>query len=118
MDERVDVLSLIAERKIQEAVREGRFDNLPGAGQPLPPDDLANLPDDLRLAWRILRGAGFKTEGPAEGGTPPASSLFSEAPEEGETVRKMTRLKLRLDPGRSNEIMDSPYLEKILRKTR
>ena len=52
-------LELIAEAKIAEAVRAGAFDNLPGAGRPLDLDDDRLIPEESRLAYRILRNAGF-----------------------------------------------------------
>jgi hypothetical protein len=49
----------IAERRILEAIREGAFDNLPGAGQPLKLEDDSNVPEDLRVAYKILKNAGY-----------------------------------------------------------
>jgi hypothetical protein len=53
------MFDLVAERKIAEAVSRGELDNLPGAGRPLELDDDALIPEDLRLAYRILKNAGF-----------------------------------------------------------
>jgi DnaJ homologue, subfamily C, member 28, conserved domain len=49
----------IAERKIREAIERGEFADLPGAGRPLEFDDDPLVPEDLRLAHRILKNAGF-----------------------------------------------------------
>ncbi len=49
----------IAERRILEAMREGAFDNLPGAGQPLKLEDDSRVPEDLRIAYKILKNAGY-----------------------------------------------------------
>lgn len=49
----------IIEAKIAEAQRAGAFDNLPGRGKPLDLDDDRLIPEDLRMAYRILRNAGF-----------------------------------------------------------
>ena len=49
----------IAERRIVEAIREGAFDNLPGAGKPLKLEDDSHLPEDLRIVYKILKNAGF-----------------------------------------------------------
>jgi len=49
----------IAERRIIEAMREGAFDNLPGAGQPLRLEDDSHVPEDLRIAYKILKNAGY-----------------------------------------------------------
>ncbi|MBI1396578.1 MAG: DUF1992 domain-containing protein [Betaproteobacteria bacterium] len=50
---------VIAERRIQEAVDRGELDDLPGAGRPLALEDDPLVPEDLRMAYRILRNAGF-----------------------------------------------------------
>ena len=49
----------IAERRIVEAIREGAFDDLPGAGKPLKLEDDSHLPEDLRIVYKILKNAGF-----------------------------------------------------------
>jgi hypothetical protein len=48
---------IIAERKIQEAIRNGELDNLPGKGKPLQLDDDSGIPEELRLAYKILKNA-------------------------------------------------------------
>jgi hypothetical protein len=48
---------IIAERKIQEAQQKGEFDNLPGKGKPLQLDDDSQVPEELRLAYKILKNA-------------------------------------------------------------
>ena len=53
------MFDLIAERKIAEAIARGELDNLPGAGRPLNLDDDALIPAELRLAYRILKNAGY-----------------------------------------------------------
>lgn len=70
------MFDLIAERKIAEAMERGDFDDLPGAGRPLDLSDDALIPEDLRMAYRILKNAGL---------VPPA-------------VRKLTLLKARVEP--------------------
>jgi hypothetical protein len=49
----------LAEKHIREAQEQGVFDNLPGAGAPLPLDDDAMVPEELRAAYRILKNSGF-----------------------------------------------------------
>ena len=49
----------IAERRIIEAIREGAFVGLPGEGQPLKLEDDSHIPEDLRIAYKILKNAGF-----------------------------------------------------------
>jgi hypothetical protein len=53
----VDIFKKIAEDRIQEAQREGLFDNLPGKGKPLKWDDDGAIPEDLRLTFKILKNS-------------------------------------------------------------
>lgn len=52
-------LDALAEARIEEAMRGGAFDDLPGAGRPLPVDDDLLVPEELRAAYRVLKNAGF-----------------------------------------------------------
>lgn len=52
----------IVEDLIKAAQRDGKFDNLPGAGKPLPPDEFAHYPEDIRMAMRILKNSGHDAE--------------------------------------------------------
>jgi len=47
----------IAEKKIREAIDNGEFDDLPGKGKPLQLEDDRHLPQDIRLAHKILKNA-------------------------------------------------------------
>ncbi len=67
----------LVEEKIQEAMARGDFDNLPGAGKPLDLDSYFAAPEDLRMAWSVLRSAGYM-------------------PEEVELLREIAALKARL----------------------
>jgi DnaJ-like protein len=49
--------SRVAERRINEAMSRGEFENLPGAGKPLDLEDYFNTPEDLRMAFSILKNA-------------------------------------------------------------
>lgn len=48
-----------AERHILDAQKKGEFDNLAGAGSPLILDDDSAIPKELRLAYRVLKNAGY-----------------------------------------------------------
>lgn len=50
---------LLVEQRIAEAVARGEFDNLPGAGKPLEFDDDPLVPEDERLAVRIMKNSSF-----------------------------------------------------------
>jgi hypothetical protein len=48
----------IIEERILQAQRRGDFDNLPGSGKPLEIEDNRHIPEDLKLAYKILKNAG------------------------------------------------------------
>lgn len=50
---------LIAEQRIAEAIERGELSNLPGEGKPLQLEDDTLVPQELRLAYRVLKNAGF-----------------------------------------------------------
>lgn len=47
----------IIEARIKKAQDEGAFENLPGAGQPLDLEDDRHIPEDLRMAYKVLKNA-------------------------------------------------------------
>lgn len=55
----MEAFDFIAEQRIREAIQRGEFDHLPGAGKPLVLDDDSLVPEELRMAYRILKNAGF-----------------------------------------------------------
>ena len=50
------------EKKIREAIARGEFDNLPGAGKPIDLDAYFNTPEDLRMAFSMLKSNDFVPE--------------------------------------------------------
>jgi hypothetical protein len=49
--------SNIVEDRIREAMAQGQFENLPGAGQPLNLEEYFRTPEDVRMAYSILASA-------------------------------------------------------------
>lgn len=47
----------IVEERIRKAQLKGEFDNLPGSGKPLELGDDHHIPQELRLAYKILKNA-------------------------------------------------------------
>ncbi len=62
----MDIWSVVAERKIKEAMEEGTFDRLDGEYQPLPEDDSPFQDPGQRLAHRLMKNAGITPEWIAE----------------------------------------------------
>jgi len=52
----------LADKIIREAMREGRFDHLPGAGQPIDLEDYFTTPEDRRMAYGLLKSANLVPE--------------------------------------------------------
>jgi hypothetical protein len=47
----------LAEERIREAMDRGEFNDLPGRGEPLELENDSHLPEDLRIAYKILKNA-------------------------------------------------------------
>lgn len=47
----------LVEERIREGQRRGLFDELDGRGRPLDLDDNHNVPEDLRIAYKMLKNA-------------------------------------------------------------
>ena len=52
----------IIEEKIRRAYDDGEFENLPGFGKPLILEDFSGIPEELRMAYRLLKNAGYSEE--------------------------------------------------------
>ena len=55
----LNAIQLIAERKISEAIREGKLETDSWKGKPLPKEDDRLIPPDLRMAYKILKNSGY-----------------------------------------------------------
>ncbi len=51
-------IAAVAEQRIRQAQEEGQFDNLAGRGRPLVLEDDSMIPEDLRMAYKILKNSG------------------------------------------------------------
>lgn len=49
----------IVEQHLQQAIRKGELDHLPGMGQPLKLEDDSDIPEESRMAYRVLKNAGY-----------------------------------------------------------
>jgi hypothetical protein len=116
------LLDHITETRIQEAIQQGEFHNLPGEGKPLPLHDDSAILEELRVAYRILKNAGF---------LPPELQLRKEAREaeqllqqlpESERSRARARLELlqlRLAASRRqpiNLLLEDRYRQRLLER--
>ncbi|SDK35315.1 DnaJ family domain-containing protein [Sediminibacillus albus] len=58
----MDFASRMAEEKIQEAIRKGDLDNLPGRGKRLHLEDLSAIPEDMRTSYLLMKNSGYLPE--------------------------------------------------------
>ncbi|MGG7621853.1 DUF1992 domain-containing protein [Bacillus coreaensis] len=58
----MDFSRTMSEERIRKAIENGDFDHLPGYGKPLKLDDLSAIPEELRMAYTVLKNAGYSPE--------------------------------------------------------
>jgi hypothetical protein len=58
----MDMFHIISEDRIKKAYKDGEFDNLPGLGKPLQLEDMSGIPEELRMAYKLLKNAGYTQE--------------------------------------------------------
>ncbi|MEJ2645588.1 MAG: DUF1992 domain-containing protein [Gammaproteobacteria bacterium] len=116
----MDLLDELAERRILESLARGELDDLPGAGRPLDLDDDTLVPPELRVAYRILKNAGYL---PPEVGVRREIRAvdellaIAEAPDvRAEAERRLQMLLRRLDmmrPGRRHPAVEREYHQRL-----
>jgi hypothetical protein len=113
-------LDALAERRIAEAIAAGDFDHLPGEGKPLDLDDDALVPEELRVAHRILKNAGFlPPEVEARREVTELTELLRHATDEPSKRRAVARLALlgaKLEAEGRALTTDSGYDERIVER--
>jgi len=109
----------IAERRIREAQERGEFDDLPGMGLPMTLEDDTFVPEDLRVAYRLLKNAGFvPPELAAHGEIRELEQLLQAAETDGERRGLLSRLNFLLTRTaagrrRAHLQVDADYFERI-----
>jgi hypothetical protein len=84
----MSALALLAESKIRAAMSRGEFDRLPGRGEPLALDDMARVPAELRMGFRLLRNSGcLPPELEARAEAARLGALIASTGEPGERAR-------------------------------
>ena len=113
----------MVEQRIMEARQKGELDNLPGEGKPLNLEDMA-LPETLRMAYRVLKNAGFlppevKLRKEIENVESLLMALPSQAPERQALHNKLNflinRLEISRGPGRKCHI-PGRYEHQVIKK--
>jgi len=118
----LSIIQTIAERKIQQAMAEGTLADLSHwKNKPLPPDDMANVPADLRMGYRLLKNAGYLPEELAlHKEITRLEQLLETCADEKEKVRQLKKIgclrtKLECRMGRPMELgEDGPYYNRVV----
>ncbi len=116
-------LERIAEERIREAIQRGEFDNLPGSGKPLKLEDDRHIPDDLRLAYKVLKNADcLPPELELKKEIRTAEELLGLLKDEGEKyrqIKKVNYLIMKLNMMRKGSVQweeRQRYYEKVVEK--
>ena len=111
----------IIEQRIQNAQKEGAFDGLQGTGKPLDLTHDANVPEDLRLAYKMLKNADFVPEEiELKKKIRQTEDLLDGMPETSEkyrTLKKLNFLIMKLNTIRDGAVefdMPQHYSDKLL----
>lgn len=114
----------IAERHIEEAQRRGDFDNLPGQGRRIVFEDDSMIPQDLRMAYKILKNAGYvPQELLDEKEIVTATELLAAATDEQERYRQMQKLNylvMKVNARRRRPVRlekEQAYYQRIVERT-
>lgn len=118
------IIQTIAERKIQQAISEGTLADLSHwKNKPLPPDDMADVPEDLRMAYRLLKNAGYVPEEiTLQKEITRIEQLLATCTDEKEKVRQLRKiscLKTKLEGRMGRAIQlgeDGPYYNQVVDK--
>jgi hypothetical protein len=90
-------LEEVIEIRIKEAQERGEFDNLPGQGEPLHMEDDSRIPEDLRLAHKILRNANcLPPEIELKKEIRQMEDMLEHIPDEREKYRQVKRINYKI----------------------
>ncbi len=116
-------LERIAEERIREALQRGEFEHLPGLGKPLNLEDDRHIPDDLRLAYKVLKNSHcLPPELELKKEITSAEELLGTLTDEGEKyrqIKKINYLIMKLNTMRKGSVQweeQQRYYEKIIEK--
>jgi hypothetical protein len=119
----MDAFKKIAERKIQEAIRNGEFDNLLNRGRPIDLDEDCLVPPELRMAYRVLKNSEcIPPELEIRNEIISLRSMINSLDDDKERMKKIRELNFKLL--KLNELRKKPldiedfpeYQDKIYRK--
>lgn len=113
----------IAERRITQAIKDGTLQTDSWKNKPLPLDDDSFVPDDLKMAYKILKNSGYvPPEIETRKDIQKLEDLISQTEDEHQRVKQMKKLSvllMKLDNQRSRPASidtDEEYYRRIVEK--
>ncbi len=113
----------IAERRIAQAIEDGTLRTDSWKNKPLPLDDDSFVPDDLKMAYKILKNSGFlPPEVETRKEIQKLEDLISQTEDEHQRLRQMKKLNvllMKIDNQRSRPSSiehDQDYYRRIVEK--
>jgi hypothetical protein len=87
----------IIEKRIKDAQKRGEFDDLPGSGKPLSIEDDSHVPEDLRLAYKVLKNADcLPPELELKREIRQMEDMLEKIPDEKEKYRQIKRINYKI----------------------
>lgn len=119
----MDCLSRIAEQKITQAMQEKDFVSPKWKNKPLPLDEDRFVPDDLKMAYKILKMSGYLPKEIEERKEiKKLEDLIACTEDEHERLRQMKKLNvllMKMDEKRDNPVnisSQSEYYRKVVER--
>jgi hypothetical protein len=119
----MDPLAFIAEQKILEAMRERDLNSPKWKNKPLPLEDDRFVPDDLKMAYKILKNSGYlPPEIEERKEVKKLEDLISRTEDEHERLKQMKKLNVLLmkvdarRPFSSSITSQHDYYRKVVEK--
>lgn len=113
----------LIEKRIKEAQERGEFDNLPGKGKPLNLEDDSNVPEELRITYKILKNAGYlPPEIELKKEIRQMEDMLADMPDEKERYRLIKKINLKITKlnmmGRKSPMLEQNqiYYDKVVDK--
>ena len=113
----------IIEERIRVARMKGEFKNLPGSGEPIVYENDGHIPEDLRLAYKILKNSGYlPPEIEERKEVKKLEDLIACTTDEHERLKQMKKLNVLLmkvdarRPFSSNISSQNEYYRKVVEK--
>ena len=119
----MDSLTRIAEQKIAEAMKTKDFTSEKWKNKPLPLENDSNVPDDLKMAYKILKNSGYlPPEIEEKKEVQRLEELIATTEDEHERLKQMKKLNvllMKIDTKRStpaNIAQQDDYYRKVVER--